>query len=103
VDLDRLRGPLQPPLGDENAGSRLLFLAASVPSGIAAVAIEPASTGDIAVFALALAGIARRARARLRRRPHRPARPAHLARVPDLGRAVRVSIAVPSRSATRCG
>jgi len=44
-------------LGDENAGSRLLFLAASVPVGIAAVAIEPASTGDIAVFALAMAGV----------------------------------------------
>src|ERR1044071_6923552 len=41
--------------GDDDVGSRLLFLVASVPVGIAAVAIEPASTGDIAVFALAMA------------------------------------------------
>ena len=41
--------------GDEAVSSRLLFLAASVPVGIAAVAIEPASTGDSTVFALAMA------------------------------------------------
>ena len=34
---------------------RLLFLAGSVPAGVAAVAIEPASKGDVAVFALSLA------------------------------------------------
>jgi low temperature requirement protein LtrA len=34
---------------------RLLFLAASVPAGVAAVAIGPASTGDSTVFALSLA------------------------------------------------
>jgi len=34
---------------------RLLFLAGSVPVGVAAVAIEPASTGDAAVFAASLA------------------------------------------------
>jgi low temperature requirement protein LtrA len=34
---------------------RLLFLAGSVPTGVAAVAIAPASTGDVTVFALSLA------------------------------------------------
>ena len=34
---------------------RLLFLAGSVPAGVAAVAIEPASTGDVTVFAISLA------------------------------------------------
>jgi low temperature requirement protein LtrA len=34
---------------------RLLFLAGSVPAGVAAVAIEPASTGDSTVFAISLA------------------------------------------------
>jgi low temperature requirement protein LtrA len=34
---------------------RLLFLVASVPAGVAAVAIEPASTGDSVTFALSLA------------------------------------------------
>ena len=34
---------------------RLLFLAGSVPAGVAAVAVEPASTGDITVFAISLA------------------------------------------------
>src|SRR4051812_48438603 len=43
--------------GDDDVGSRLLFLSASVPVGIAAVAIEPASTGDTAVFALAMAAV----------------------------------------------
>ena len=32
-----------------------MFLAGSVPAGIAAVAIEPAATGDSTVFALSLA------------------------------------------------
>jgi low temperature requirement protein LtrA len=35
----------------------LIFLAGSIPAGVAAVAIEPASTGDSAVFALSLAVI----------------------------------------------
>ncbi len=42
-------------LGDDVPAQRLLFLAASVPIGVAAVAIEPASTGDSTVFALSLA------------------------------------------------
>ena len=33
----------------------MLFLAGSVPAGVAAVAIDPASTGDSTVFALSLA------------------------------------------------
>jgi low temperature requirement protein LtrA len=41
--------------GADTATTRLLFLAGSVPAGVAAVAIEPASTGDVTVFALALA------------------------------------------------
>ena len=43
--------------GDDDVSSRLLFLVASVPVGIAAVAIEPASNGDVAVFALAMAAV----------------------------------------------
>jgi low temperature requirement protein LtrA len=41
--------------GVDATAQRLLLLAGSVPVGVAAVAIEPASTGDIAVFALSLA------------------------------------------------
>src|SRR5690349_24733460 len=41
--------------GADTAPQRLLFLAGSVPTGVAAVAIEPASTGDITVFALSMA------------------------------------------------
>ena len=41
--------------GADAPGQRLLFLAGSVPVGVAAVAIEPASTGDSAVFAASLA------------------------------------------------
>jgi low temperature requirement protein LtrA len=41
--------------GADTAPERLLFLAGSVPAGVAAVAIEPASTGDSTVFALSLA------------------------------------------------
>ncbi len=41
--------------GADNAKQRLLFLAGSVPVGVAAVAIEPASAGDAGVFAGALA------------------------------------------------
>ena len=41
--------------GADRPEQRLLFLAASVPAGVAAVAIAPASTGDGAVFALSLA------------------------------------------------
>jgi len=41
--------------GVDEAPQRLLFLAGSVPAGVAAVAIEPASTGDVTVFALSLA------------------------------------------------
>ena len=41
--------------GVDAAPQRLLFLAGSVPTGVAAVAIEPASTGDVGVFAVSLA------------------------------------------------
>jgi low temperature requirement protein LtrA len=41
--------------GTDRPEQRLPFLAASVPAGVAAVAIDPASTGDVAVFALSLA------------------------------------------------
>ena len=41
--------------GADEPGQRLLFLAGSVPVGVAAVAIAPASTGDTAVFAASLA------------------------------------------------
>src|SRR5689334_8237373 len=41
--------------GTDTAPQRLLFLAGSVPTGVAAVAIEPAATGDVTVFALSLA------------------------------------------------
>jgi len=43
--------------GADDPAQRLLFLAGSVPAGVAAVAIDPASTGDVAVFALSLAAI----------------------------------------------
>ena len=43
--------------GGDTRTQRLAFLAGSVPAGVAAVAIEPASTGDSAVFALSLAAI----------------------------------------------
>ena len=43
--------------GDDAPAQRLLFLAGSVPAGVAAVAIAPASTGDGVVFALSLAVI----------------------------------------------
>jgi low temperature requirement protein LtrA len=43
--------------GDDAPAQRLLFLAGSVPTGVAAVAIAPASTGDAAVLALSLAVI----------------------------------------------
>src|SRR5262245_31103506 len=41
--------------GADGPAQRLLFLVASVPAGVAAVAVEPASTGDTAVFAASLA------------------------------------------------
>ena len=41
--------------GADEPGQRILFLAGSVPAGIAAVAIEPASAGHSTVFALSLA------------------------------------------------
>jgi low temperature requirement protein LtrA len=41
--------------GADAPRQRLLFLAGSVPAGVAAVAIEPASTGDTTVFALSMA------------------------------------------------
>jgi low temperature requirement protein LtrA len=41
--------------GTDRPRQRLLFLAGSVPVGVAAVAIEPTSTGDSTVFALSLA------------------------------------------------
>jgi low temperature requirement protein LtrA len=43
--------------GADRRVQRVLFLAASVPAGVAAVAIDPAATGDVAVFALSLAVI----------------------------------------------
>src|SRR5690349_19946248 len=42
-------------LGADEPVQRLLFLAASVPNGVAAVAIGPAPTGDSTVFSLSLA------------------------------------------------
>lgn len=41
--------------GDDQSAGRLLFLAGSVPTGVAAVAIEPASLGHVAAFAVAMA------------------------------------------------
>jgi low temperature requirement protein LtrA len=41
--------------GADRPSQRLLFLAGSVPAGVAAVAIDRAATGDSAVFAVALA------------------------------------------------
>jgi low temperature requirement protein LtrA len=41
--------------GDEAPLSRLVFLAGSIPMGVAAVAIEPASVGDSAMFAASMA------------------------------------------------
>jgi low temperature requirement protein LtrA len=41
--------------GDEEPVSRLVFLAGSVPMGVAAVAIEPASVGDSGMFAASMA------------------------------------------------
>jgi low temperature requirement protein LtrA len=41
--------------GEIDKSLRLLFLAASVPAGVAAVAIEPASVGESGVFAASLA------------------------------------------------
>jgi low temperature requirement protein LtrA len=41
--------------GADEPLQRLLFLAGSVPAGVAAVAIEPASHGDVTVFAISLA------------------------------------------------
>jgi len=43
--------------GDDAPAQRLLFLAGSVPAGVAAVAIAPAPTGDVTVLALSLAAI----------------------------------------------
>jgi low temperature requirement protein LtrA len=43
--------------GADAPAQRLLFLAASVPTGVAAVAIDPASTGDSTVFALSFATV----------------------------------------------
>jgi low temperature requirement protein LtrA len=43
--------------GADRPAQRLLFLAGSVPAGVAAVALAPASTGDSTVFALSLAVI----------------------------------------------
>jgi low temperature requirement protein LtrA len=42
-------------LGADVPRERLLFLAGSVPAGVAAVAIDPASVGESTVFALSLA------------------------------------------------
>lgn len=43
--------------GDDHLPERLLFLAGSIPTGVAAVAIEPAADGDIAAFAIAMAAV----------------------------------------------
>jgi low temperature requirement protein LtrA len=43
--------------GADDATQRLALVAASVPAGVAAVALEPASTGDSTAFALSLAAI----------------------------------------------
>jgi low temperature requirement protein LtrA len=43
--------------GADAPAQRLLFLAASVPTGVAAVAIDPASAGDSTMFALSLATV----------------------------------------------
>jgi hypothetical protein len=43
--------------GDDAPAQRLLFLAGSVPAGVAAIAIAPASTADAAALALSLAVI----------------------------------------------
>jgi low temperature requirement protein LtrA len=43
--------------GDDEPGQRLLFLAGSVPAGVAAVAIEPASHGHVAAFAISMAAV----------------------------------------------
>jgi low temperature requirement protein LtrA len=43
--------------GDDHVPERLLFLAGSIPTGVAAVAIEPAADGDIAAFAIAMATV----------------------------------------------
>src|SRR3954454_12631783 len=40
--------------GADDRSQRLLFLVGSVPTGVAAVAIEPAATGSATVFALSL-------------------------------------------------
>jgi low temperature requirement protein LtrA len=41
--------------GADAPGQRVLFLTCSIPAGVAAVAVEPASTGHSAAFALSLA------------------------------------------------
>src|SRR6202008_4287970 len=41
--------------GADTPKQRLLFLACSLPTGVAAGAIEPASTGEVTVFALSMA------------------------------------------------
>ena len=43
--------------GADEPNQRFLFLLASIPAGVAAVAIEPVSKGDVAVFAASLAVI----------------------------------------------
>jgi low temperature requirement protein LtrA len=43
--------------GVDDPRQRLLFLAGSVPTGVAAVALDPASTGDSTLFAISLAVI----------------------------------------------
>ena len=43
--------------GDDHVRERLLFLAGSIPTGVAAVAIEPAADGDVAAFAIAMAAV----------------------------------------------
>jgi len=43
--------------GDDAPLQRLLFLAGSVPAGVAAVAIDPASVGNSTAFALSLAAV----------------------------------------------
>ena len=89
--------------GADEPLQRLLFLAGSVPAGVAAVAIEPASTGDATVFAISLAVDAARAGGgeRAGGRAHAAAAAADHARAAGLGGAVpRLDRGCPSRSAT---
>ena len=89
VDLGGLRRPLQPPRRRRAAAAPRCSWPASVPAGVAAVAIEPASIGDSTAFALSLAVM----RVVLARRKRRQARPGDLLRL-RITRACLVSAAL---------